>query len=69
MMGHLHAAVFPYRPLRKGRVDLASTLDHLFEDRTVRAVLHLVHDWRQPLGAGQSAFTRGVAWTAPLEVA
>ncbi len=69
MMGHLHAAVFPYRPLRKGRVDLAATLDHLFEDRSVRAVLHLVHDWRQPLGAGQSAFTRGVAWTAPLEVA
>jgi anti-anti-sigma factor len=69
VMGHLHAAVFPYRPLRKGRVDLASTLDHLFEDRSVRAVLHLLHDWRQPLGAGQSAFTRGVAWTAPLEVA
>lgn len=67
--GHLHAAAFPYRPLRKGRVDLDATLGHLFEDQSVRALLHLIHDWREPVGAGQSAFSRGVIWTSPLEAA
>jgi anti-anti-sigma factor len=69
LVGHLHAAAFPYRPLRKGRVGLGATLGHLFEDQSVRALLHLVHDWREPVGAGQSAFTRGVLWCSPLEVA
>lgn len=69
LAGHLHAAAFPYRPLRKGRVDLDATLAHLFEDETVRALLHLVNDWREPLGAGQSAFTRGILWCSPLEAA
>lgn len=67
ILAHLHAAAFPYRPLRKGRVELGATLAHLFEDQSVRALLHLVHDWRMPSGAGQSEFTRGVVWTAPLE--
>lgn len=67
LLGHLHAAAFPYRPLRKGRLDLGATLAHLFEDESVRALLHLVNDWREPLGAGQSAFTRGVLWCSPLE--
>jgi len=68
-MGHLHAAVFPYRPVRKGCLDLETTVASLFEDRSVRALLHLVNDWRVPVGAGESAFTRGVLWIAPLEVA
>ena len=69
LAGHLHAAAFPYRPLRKGRIDLDATLAHLFEDETVGALLHLVNDWREPMGAGQSAFTRGILWCSPLEAA
>lgn len=69
LAGHLHAAAFPYRPLRKGRLDLDATLAHLFEDETVRALLHLLNDWREPVGAGQSAFTRGILWSSPLEAA
>lgn len=69
LLGHLHAAVFPYRPVRKGLLDLDTTVAHLFEDHSVRALLHLVNDWREPVGAGESAFTRGVLWVAPLEVA
>lgn len=69
LFGHLHAAVFPYRPLRKGRLELDATLAHLFEDESVRALLHLVNDWREPAGAGQSAFTRGILWCSPLEAA
>jgi anti-anti-sigma factor len=68
-IGHIHAAVFPYRPVRKGCLDLDSTIGGLFEDRSVRALLHLVNDWREPVGAGESAFTRGVLWISPLEVA
>jgi hypothetical protein len=67
--GHLHAAAFPYRPLRKGRVELAATVEMLFESEQVLGLLHLVHDWRPAQGAGESRFLRGVCWCAPIEVA
>lgn len=69
LSGHLHAAAFPYRPLRKGRLELDATLVQLLEGQSVRALLHLVNDWREPVGAGQSAFTRGILWCSPLEAA
>lgn len=66
--GHLHAAAFPYRPLRKGRVELAATVGPLFEGEQVLGLLHLLHDWRPATGAGESRFLRGACWCAPLEV-
>ena len=69
LCGHVHAAVFPYRPLRKGRLDLDAALAAVFEDPSVRGLLHLLEDGREGVGAGQSAFTRGVLWAAPVEVA
>ena len=65
----MHAAVFPYRPLRKGRLGLDAALATVFEDQAVRGLLHLVNDWRDTVGAGQSSFTRGIAWIARAEVA
>lgn len=67
--GHLHAAAFPYRPLRKGRVELAATVELLFESEQVLGLLHLVHDWRPAQGAGESRLLRGVCWCAPIETA
>lgn len=66
--GHFHAAAFPYRPLRKGRVDLAETVQFLFQAGTVTGLLHLLHDWRQHNGAGESRLLRGACWCAPLEI-
>jgi len=64
--GHLHAALFPYRPLRKGRLELAPLVHELFESQRLLGLLHLAHDWRPTSGAGQSALQRGALWIAPL---
>lgn len=66
--GHLHAAAFPYRPLRKGRVELAATVGPLFENEQALGLLHLLNDWRPANGAGESRFLRGACWCAPIEV-
>ena len=65
--GHFHAAAFPYRPLRKGRVELAATVGPLFESEQVLGLLHLLNDWRPASGAGESRFLRGACWCAPIE--
>jgi hypothetical protein len=67
LQGHFHAAAFPYRPLRKGRVDLAATVGPLFESEQVLGLLHLLNDWRPASGAGESRFLRGACWCAPIE--
>ena len=64
--GHFHAAAFPYRPLRKGKVDLAHTIQPLFESEQVLGLLHLLNDWRELSGEGESRFQRGACWCAPL---
>jgi hypothetical protein len=66
--GHFHAAAFPYRPIRKGRVDLRESIAPLFDNESVLGVLHLLNDWRDASGAGESRFLRGGCWFAPLEV-
>jgi anti-anti-sigma factor len=66
LFGHFHAAAFPYRPIRKGRVDLAESVQALFESERVLGVLHLLNDWRDASGAGESQLLRGACWCAPL---
>jgi anti-anti-sigma factor len=65
--GHFHGAAFPYRPLRKGRVELAATVEPLFEGEQVLGLLHLLNDWRPANGVGESRFLRGACWCAPIE--
>jgi anti-anti-sigma factor len=64
---HLHAVVFPYRPLRRGGVDLAATVDDLAGSVPV-AVMHLMADPQPVLGSGCSELIRGCVWYAPLDV-
>jgi anti-anti-sigma factor len=66
LYGHFHAAAFPYRPLRKGKAELAETIQPLFESEQVLGLLHLVNDWRAGSGAGESRLLRGACWCAPL---
>jgi anti-anti-sigma factor len=66
VLGHFHAAAFPYRPLQKGRIDLDVTVRGLFDTHAVAAVLHLLADPREIQGAGESEFTRGALWVAPV---
>jgi anti-anti-sigma factor len=64
--GHLHAAAFPFRAIKKGRIDLGDTVSALFEADAPLGVLHLLHDDRAAAGAGESEFVRGACWLGPL---
>lgn len=66
LCGHLHAAVFPYRPLRKGRIEMKRSVAELFDGHSLQAVLHLLSDPRGFNGAGESEFFRGALWIAPV---
>src|SRR5713226_36166 len=62
LMGHFHAAAFPYRPVKKGRLELRATVATLFEAGNLQGVLHLLGDDREGAGSGQSEFVRGACW-------
>jgi hypothetical protein len=63
-MGHFHAAAFSYRPLKKGSIDLNTTVTTLFETETLQGVLHLLSDTREAAGPQQSEFVQGACWIA-----
>ena len=65
----MHGAAFPFRPVRKGRIDLRETVTSLFEADQLLGVLHLLHDDRGVTGAGESEFNRGACWVGPLDTA
>jgi hypothetical protein len=66
LSGHVHAAAFPFRPLRKGEIEFKDSVTSLFEHEQLLGVLHLLHDDRGPAGAGQSEFVRGACWAGPI---
>lgn len=66
VQGHCHAAVVPYRLVHKGRIELEATVAALLETETLRDILHLLHDDREGVGAGESYFRRGAVWCAPV---
>jgi anti-sigma B factor antagonist len=67
VLGHLHAVVFPHRPLKRTAGDLAAVVADLAASEPL-AVVHLVADDRPVLGSGTSEFVRGRAWFAPLSL-
>ena len=71
LTGHFHAAAFPYRPLKKGRIDLNATVNALLGSESVQGMLHLLADDREGAGAGlsgagESEFVRGALWVGPI---
>ncbi|MBN2354559.1 STAS domain-containing protein [candidate division KSB1 bacterium] len=67
LLAHIHACAFPYRPLKKGVIDLQSTVTDLFESGSVVGLLHLMHDDRDLVGVGESEFVRGTCWIGAIE--
>jgi anti-anti-sigma factor len=66
--GHFHAAVFPYRPLPRGRLDLAETLASVLGTESAQAVMHLLADERQFEGLGQTDLMRGACWAGRMRL-
>jgi anti-anti-sigma factor len=65
---HVHAAVFQFRPIRRGKLVLAETTAALFDAGRVLGVLHLLPDRRPELGADESRFYRGACWFGPIDI-
>jgi hypothetical protein len=66
LAGHFHAAVFGYRPLRKGYIEMEESVKHLFDGGGLHSVLHLLADDRAGSGTGETEFTRGACWVGPI---
>jgi hypothetical protein len=69
LSGHFHAAVFPYRPLKKRVLPLGPSVSELFESGSIEDVLHLLRDDRPTSGAGESELFGGACWLGPIESA
>ena len=65
--GHLHAVVFPHRPIRRAARDLPAVLADLTASEPL-AVVHLMADDRPVLGLGVSELVCGSCWFAPLSL-
>jgi anti-anti-sigma factor len=65
--GHFHAAVFPYRPLKKRTLELEPSVKSLFESGSIEDVLHLLRDDRPITGSGESELLSGACWIGPIE--
>ncbi len=67
LLGHLHAAAFSYQPVPRRTVTMQRVVGGLFENETLRAVLHLLSDTRTGASARESRFARGLIWVGRLD--
>ena len=68
MMGHIHAAVFPYRPVPKGMLAIHPTVSEILEADRPNAVFHCIVDDREFDGIGETEVIRGAVWVAPVSL-
>jgi anti-anti-sigma factor len=66
VMGHVHAAAFSYKPLRKDLTRISGAVQQLFDEQALKGVLHLLNDSRPINGNGESLFVRGTLWAGRL---
>jgi anti-anti-sigma factor len=64
---HIHAAVFPYRPVQRGELPFGKTVADLLTASSPNAVLHLLADTRPFEGVGETDLSRGACWLGSLE--
>jgi hypothetical protein len=63
---HLHAAVFPYRPVQRGELPFGKAISDLLAASSPNSVLHLMADTRPFEGVGETDLVRGACWFGPL---
>lgn len=64
---HMHAAVFPYRPVQRGELPFAGTIANLLNASSPNALLHLMADTRPFEGVGETDLARGACWMGAIE--
>ncbi len=66
ILGHFHAAVFPYLPVQRGELQIATTVSTLLAASAPRTVRHLMADVRAFEGVGETEVIRGACWVGPI---
>jgi hypothetical protein len=67
VQAHIHAAVFPYRPVQRGELPFGKAITELFASSTPSAVMHVMADTRPFEGVGETDLVRGACWLGPLQ--
>ena len=63
---HVHAAVFPYRPVQRGELPFGKTIAQVVATTPPATVLHLMADPRPFDGVGETDLVRGACWLGAL---
>jgi anti-anti-sigma factor len=63
---HVHAAVFPYRPVQRGELPFGKTIAQVVATTPPATVLHLMADSRPFDGVGETDLVRGACWLGAL---
>jgi anti-anti-sigma factor len=63
---HVHAALFPYRPVQRGELPFGKTIAHVVGTTPPVTVLHLMADSRPFDGVGETDLVRGACWLGAL---
>jgi anti-anti-sigma factor len=67
VQAHIHAAVFPYRPVQRGELPFRKSITEVFASSTPSAVMHVMADTRPFEGVGETDLVRGACWLGPLQ--
>jgi hypothetical protein len=63
---HVHAALFPYRPVQRGELPFGKTIAQVVKTTPPATVLHLMADSRPFDGVGETDLVRGACWLGAL---
>jgi anti-anti-sigma factor len=66
VQAHIHAAVFPYRPVQRGEIPFGKTISDVLAASAPNAVMHLMADTRPFEGVGETDLVRGACWMGSL---
>lgn len=66
LMAHVHAALFPYRPVQRGELQFGRSVADILAASAPNALLHLMADTRPFEGVGETDLVRGACWMGPL---
>ncbi|MGE0451127.1 MAG: STAS domain-containing protein [Vicinamibacterales bacterium] len=64
---HVHAALFPYRPVQRGELPFGRTVADVLNSAAPSALMHLMTDTRPFEGVGESDLVRGACWVGALQ--
>jgi hypothetical protein len=66
ILAHVHAAVFNHRPVQRGELSFAGTVNKIISSSNAKALLHLMADSRPYDGVGETDLARGACWMGAL---